>query len=82
MDEEDILARAQKLGGHVAQRLHAMQADPRFTCIGDVRGLGPMLAMEFVKHRGSKERAPELAKSITARAAERGLWRTAQDAIR
>jgi 4-aminobutyrate aminotransferase/(S)-3-amino-2-methylpropionate transaminase len=73
MDEEDILARAQKLGGHVAQRLHAMQADPRFTCIGDVRGLGPMLAMEFVKHRGSKEPAPELAKSITARAAERGL---------
>ena len=32
-----------------------------------------MLAMEFVKHRASKEPAPELAKSITAKAAERGL---------
>jgi 4-aminobutyrate aminotransferase/(S)-3-amino-2-methylpropionate transaminase len=73
MEEEGILARAQKLGEHVAQRLRAMQADPRFSCIGDVRGLGPMLAMEFVKHRESKEPAPDLARSITARAAERGL---------
>jgi 4-aminobutyrate aminotransferase len=73
MEEEGILARAQKLGEHVAQRLRAMHADPRFTCIGDVRGLGPMLAMEFVKRRESKEPAPELARSITARAAERGL---------
>ena len=73
MEEEGILARAQKLGEHVAQRLRAMQADPRFTCIGDVRGLGPMLALEFVKRRESKEPAPELARSITARAAERGL---------
>jgi len=73
MQEEGILARAQKLGEHVAERLHTMQSDRRFTCIGDVRGLGPMLAMEFVKDRASKAPAPELAKSITAKAAERGL---------
>jgi 4-aminobutyrate aminotransferase/(S)-3-amino-2-methylpropionate transaminase len=73
MEEEGIIARAQKLGEHVAQRLRAMQADSRFSCIGDVRGLGPMLAMEFVQHRGSKEPAAALARSITARAAERGL---------
>ncbi len=73
MEEEGVLARAQKLGELVTERLLAMQADPRFACIGDVRGLGPMLAMEFVKHRGSKEPAPELAKSITAKAAQRGL---------
>jgi 4-aminobutyrate aminotransferase/(S)-3-amino-2-methylpropionate transaminase len=73
MEEEGVLARAQKLGGHVAQRLEAMRADTRFDCIGDVRGLGPMLAMEFVKHRASKLPASDLAKSITARAAQRGL---------
>jgi 4-aminobutyrate aminotransferase / (S)-3-amino-2-methylpropionate transaminase / 5-aminovalerate transaminase len=73
MEEEGILKRAHKLGQHVAQRLRAMQADNRFGCIGDVRGLGPMLAIEFVKHRGTKEPAPELAKSITSKAAERGL---------
>ncbi len=73
MEEEGIIARAQKLGEHVAERLRAMAADTRFTCIGDVRGLGPMLAMELVKHRERKEPAPELTKSITANAAERGL---------
>jgi 4-aminobutyrate aminotransferase/(S)-3-amino-2-methylpropionate transaminase len=73
MEDEGIIARAEKLGEHVGQRLRAMQADSRFSCIGDVRGLGPMLAVEFVQHRGSKEPAPALAKSITARAAERGL---------
>jgi 4-aminobutyrate aminotransferase / (S)-3-amino-2-methylpropionate transaminase / 5-aminovalerate transaminase len=73
MEEEGIIGRAQKLGEHVAQRLHAFQADPRFACIGDVRGLGPMLAIEFVSHRGSKEPAPQLAKGIAAKATERGL---------
>ncbi|HLX38011.1 MAG TPA: 4-aminobutyrate--2-oxoglutarate transaminase [Candidatus Binataceae bacterium] len=73
MEEEGILARAQKLGEHVAERLHAMQSDSRFACIGDVRGLGPMLAIEFVKNRASKTPAPELAKAVTAKAAERGL---------
>ena len=73
MEEEGILARAQKLGEHVGARLRAMQSDARFACIGDVRGLGPMLAVEFVKHRMSKEPAPEIVKRISAKAAERGL---------
>jgi 4-aminobutyrate aminotransferase / (S)-3-amino-2-methylpropionate transaminase / 5-aminovalerate transaminase len=73
MEEEGILARANKLGEHVGARLRAMQSEARFECIGDVRGLGPMLAVEFVKHRASKEPAPEIVKRITAEAAERGL---------
>jgi 4-aminobutyrate aminotransferase/(S)-3-amino-2-methylpropionate transaminase len=73
MEEEGILARANKLGEHVVSRLRAMQSEARFGCIGDVRGLGPMLAVEFVKHRASKEPAPEIAKRIAAKAAERGL---------
>ena len=73
IEQEGILARAQKLGEHLAARLSRFRDDPRFRCIGDVRGLGPMVAMEFVKDRASKEAAPELAKAITTRAAERGL---------
>jgi 4-aminobutyrate aminotransferase / (S)-3-amino-2-methylpropionate transaminase / 5-aminovalerate transaminase len=73
MEEEGILARANKLGEHVASRLRAMESDARFACIGDVRGLGPMLAIEFVKHRASKEPAPDLTKRIAAKAVERGL---------
>jgi 4-aminobutyrate aminotransferase/(S)-3-amino-2-methylpropionate transaminase len=73
MEEEGILARAEKLGEHLRTRLLAICDDPRFDCIGEVRGLGPMLAIELVKDRDSKEPAPELTKKITSRAVERGL---------
>jgi 4-aminobutyrate aminotransferase/(S)-3-amino-2-methylpropionate transaminase len=73
LEQEGVIARAQKLGEHLAARLAALAQNPRFKCIGDVRGLGPMMAMEFVKDRASREPAPELAKAITMRAAERGL---------
>lgn len=73
LEEEGILARAHKTGAHLRARLEAMQNQPRMRCIGDVRGLGPMLAMEFVKDRASKEPDSDLARSISAKAAERGL---------
>src|SRR6478672_9480324 len=41
--------------------------------VGEARGLGPMLALELVTDRGSKEPAAELAKKTTAGARERGL---------
>jgi len=73
MEEEGILSRAQKLGAHLDERLRSLGRDPRLGFIGDVRGLGPMLALELVKNRESKEPAPELTKAIVAKAAERGL---------
>ncbi len=71
--EEDILARAGKLGTMVRARLHNMQHDARFDCIGDVRGAGAMLAFELVKDRATLEPAPELTRRLVLRAAERGL---------
>ncbi len=69
--DEDVLARAEKQGVMVRARLDAMRAT--FECIGDVRGLGAMLAIELVKDRATREAAPELAKQLALRAAERGL---------
>jgi len=73
MREEDILARGEKLGARIRERLNAMSRDPRFTCIGNVRGLGPMLAIELVRDRQTREPASNLARKVVLRAADLGL---------
>jgi len=45
----------------------------RHQAIGDVRGLGAMLAMELVKDRASKEPDKELATRVQVEALKRGL---------
>ena len=45
----------------------------RFQPIGDVRGLGAMLALEYVHDRETKDPAPELAARVAEVAAARGL---------
>jgi 4-aminobutyrate aminotransferase / (S)-3-amino-2-methylpropionate transaminase / 5-aminovalerate transaminase len=73
MRDEDVLGRAVKLGARVCERLEVMSRDPRLACIGEVRGLGAMLAVELVKDRATRTPAPELARATVIRAAERGL---------
>jgi 4-aminobutyrate aminotransferase/(S)-3-amino-2-methylpropionate transaminase len=69
--DQHVLARAEKQGELVRARLDAMRA--QFPVIGDVRGLGAMLALELVRDRTTKEPAPELASRLAKRASERGL---------
>src|SRR5271169_744358 len=69
--DEHVLARAEKQGALVRARLDAMRA--QFPVIGDVRGLGAMLALELVRDRTTKEPAPDLASRLAKRASERGL---------
>ncbi len=69
--DEHVLARAEKQGELVRSRLDTMRE--QFPFIGDVRGLGAMLAIELVRDRASKEPAPELASRLVVRASERGL---------
>jgi 4-aminobutyrate aminotransferase / (S)-3-amino-2-methylpropionate transaminase / 5-aminovalerate transaminase len=63
--DEEFLAQARSLGDTIRARLDDIAE--RHTEIGEVRGLGPMLAFEF------EERSPERAKAVTAAALERGL---------
>ncbi len=58
MIANDIPARAAKLGKRLRERLLALQE--RFACVGDVRGMGLMQAMELVDDRATKAPAPKL----------------------
>ena len=50
-----------------------MQFKEEYEVIGDVRGLGPMMAMELVKDRHKKTPAADEAKALTKFCFERGL---------
>jgi 4-aminobutyrate aminotransferase / (S)-3-amino-2-methylpropionate transaminase / 5-aminovalerate transaminase len=70
-EEEGLSARAEAIGETIRTRMLAWQE--RWDAIGDVRGLGAMLAIELVEDRGSKEPAAELASRVVEEAAARGL---------
>jgi 4-aminobutyrate aminotransferase / (S)-3-amino-2-methylpropionate transaminase / 5-aminovalerate transaminase len=70
-EEEDLLQRAQLIGERIRERMVSWQE--RFEQIGDVRGLGAMLALEFVEDRDTKEPNAALATAVVEAAAERGL---------
>ncbi|HEX2434651.1 MAG TPA: aspartate aminotransferase family protein [Gaiellaceae bacterium] len=61
----EFLARAKEIGETIRARLELLAA--RHSAIGEVRGLGPMLAFEL------EEPTPELATAVTATAREKGL---------
>ncbi|WP_247728512.1 diaminobutyrate--2-oxoglutarate transaminase [Halovivax limisalsi] len=75
--ENDLDDRAADVGAHLRDRLEAV-AD-RFDCIGDVRGRGLLLGVEFVDTaadwRGAGPYAPDgdLAKAVQAECFDRGL---------
>jgi 4-aminobutyrate aminotransferase/(S)-3-amino-2-methylpropionate transaminase len=70
-EEEALVDRAQFIGERIRERMLAWQH--RWPAIGDVRGLGAMLAIELVHDPVSKEPAPELALAVIQAALERGL---------
>src|SRR3954469_20533252 len=70
-EEEGLVDRAERIGHVVRGRMTGWQE--RYPQIGDVRGLGAMLAIELVRDPATKEPAPELASRIAEEAAQRGL---------
>lgn len=67
-----FLARAEAVGVRIRSRLDAIQArHPRL--VGDVRGLGPMLAMELVRDPDTREPWIEATQGVNAATLERGV---------
>ena len=67
----EFRAKADRLAVRLRERLDAV-AD-RTPPVGEIRGLGPMLALELVADRETKEPAGDLAKAVVTAARERGL---------
>jgi 4-aminobutyrate aminotransferase/(S)-3-amino-2-methylpropionate transaminase len=70
-EEEGLNERGAAIGETIRARMQAWQE--RWDAIGDVRGLGAMLAIELVHDREGKDPAPDLANAVVEAAAERGL---------
>lgn len=68
---EGLLPHVSAIGERLLAGVRALQQ--RFPCIGDVRGRGLMIGVEFVKDRGTREPDPHLVERITQRAFHRGL---------
>jgi 4-aminobutyrate aminotransferase len=59
------------VGSYLKAGLQRLQA--KHDCIGDVRGMGLMLGVEFVENRTSNKPAPELRDRVEMACFERGL---------
>ena len=70
-EDENLVARANVVGDRIRERMLAWQE--RWPAIGDVRGLGAMLAVELVLDPVTKEPAPQLARNVIDAALERGV---------
>jgi 4-aminobutyrate aminotransferase/(S)-3-amino-2-methylpropionate transaminase len=68
----EFLARARAVGARIRARLEKIQSEHPDR-IGDVRGLGPMLAMEVVTDSESRKPSMEATAAINAATLERGV---------
>ena len=69
--EEELLANAAAVGGQMLERLRAWPG--RYSRVGDVRGLGLMIGIEFVKDQATRERDPELRNALVQRMFHKGV---------
>jgi 4-aminobutyrate aminotransferase / (S)-3-amino-2-methylpropionate transaminase / 5-aminovalerate transaminase len=71
IDRLDLCARAREIGEALTQRMRGLQA--RVPQLGDVRGLGSMVGLEFVRDARTRDPAPELATRVVEHALQHGL---------
>src|SRR5690349_7860713 len=71
LEKEKLNQRAEQMGGKLVARLKQLQA--RYSCIGETRALGFMVAMELVKNRRADAPDADLTKALVQAAGRRGL---------
>ena len=71
VERDEFRRHSEDLGKRIRARLEDIAT--RIDQVGEVRGLGPMLAFELVTDRETKEPAADMTKRTTAAARENGL---------
>ncbi len=71
IDRLDLCTRAREIGEALTRRMRTLQG--RVPQLGDVRGLGSMVGLEFVRDPNTREPAPELATRVAEHALANGL---------
>ncbi|MEZ4932271.1 MAG: 4-aminobutyrate--2-oxoglutarate transaminase [Saprospiraceae bacterium] len=71
MEDNDLNERGKQVGKMIRERFEKMKE--KYPCIGDVRGLGAMMAMEFVKDGDPLQPDAELCQRVMEGCGEKGL---------
>jgi 4-aminobutyrate aminotransferase len=71
--DEKLCDRANAIGRIIMDRCNDLKNLSNLNCIGDVRGLGAMCAIELVKDAASGEPWPQLTAALLKSASDRGL---------
>lgn len=69
--ERELVANSAEVGAYLQEGLRKLM--DKHDCIGDVRGLGLMIGVEFVEDRASMKIAPDLRDRVEVACFERGL---------
>jgi len=69
--ERELVANAAEVGAYLQDGLRRLMA--KHDCVGDVRGLGMMVGVEFVEDRDTLRAAPELRDRVEVECYKRGL---------
>jgi 4-aminobutyrate aminotransferase len=71
IEEEDLRRNASVTGAYLRQKLEVLKE--KYQVIGDVRGLGLMMALELVKDRETKEPDPQSVQKVFEETKRRGV---------
>jgi 4-aminobutyrate aminotransferase len=73
IEEEKLCDRANAIGEIIMSRCEELKSRSNLNCIGHVRGLGAMCAVELVKDTASHEPSPQITQAVMKVANEKGL---------
>lgn len=73
IEDEKLCERSRKIGEIILRRLGQLKERSNLNCIGDIRGLGAMCALELVKDTASGEPDAGLTSALLKTASDKGL---------